>query len=96
MLTIYPIYEDQKLHIDLVLDQNGKKYIDPFNRLTLIVDFYTPKYYTGSKWYKNSDPYKILKKFWINKDDKYNGSWITVKQAIQNGMNYIKGKIKYL
>ena len=49
MLELYPIFENNKLWIDLILKKNWKTYIDKFNRYWLLINFNTDKYYLWNK-----------------------------------------------
>lgn len=96
MITLYPIYENDRLSFDFILDKNWKKYIDWFNRYWILINFNTKKYWIWQKEYRIDNPIKLLNRFWISENDRNWINWITVKQAIQNWINYINWKIKYL
>ena len=101
MITIYPIYQSKDIEnwgieINMILNNNWKKFIDKFNRISYLVYFYTKKYYVWEKIYKNSDPTWILRRFNIDENSNYNIGGITVKKAIQNWVDYMNWKIKYL
>ena len=96
MYEIYPIYETKDIQngwIEISIILNKKK--DWFNRYNFMIDYYTKKYYLWNKII-NSDPEYLLKRFNINPDSENNINWITVKKAIQNWIDYIDWKIKYL
>ena len=96
MITLYPIFQNDRLQFDFILDKNWKKYIDWFNRYWILINFNTKKYWIWQKEYRIENPIKLLKRFWIYENDKNNINGLTVKQAIQNWINYINWKIKYL
>lgn len=96
MIEIYPIYQNKDIQngwIEISIILNKKK--DWFNRYNFMIDYFTKKYYTWNKII-NSDPEYLLKRFNINPDSENNINWITVKKAIQNWIDYIDWKIKYL
>ena len=96
MMRLYPIYENNKLWIDLIVDKNWRKYIDWFGRYWLLINFNTEKYWIWQKEYKNSDPFMILKRFGISENDKNNINGLTVWEAMQKGIKYINWEIKHL
>ena len=96
MYEIYPIYETKDIQngwIEISIILNKKK--DWFNRYNFMIEYFTKKYYLWNKII-NSDPEYLLKRFNINPDSENNMNWITVKKAIQNWIDYIDWKIKYL
>ena len=96
MYEIYPIYETKDIQngwIEISIILNKKK--DWFNRYNFMIEYLTRKYYLWNKII-NSDPEYLLKRFNINPDSENNINWITVKKAIQNWIDYIDWKIKYL
>ena len=96
MYEIYPIYETKDIQngwIEISIILNKKK--DWFNRYNFMIEYLTRKYYLWNKII-NSDPEYLLKRFDINPDSENNINWITVKKAIQNWIDYIDWKIKYL
>lgn len=96
MYEIYPIYETKDIQngwIEISIILNKKK--DWFNRYNFMIEYLNRKYYLWNKII-NSDPEYLLKRFNINPDSENNINWITVKKAIQNWIDYIDWKIKYL
>lgn len=96
MYEIYPIYQNKDIQngwIEISIILNKKK--DWFNRYNFMIEYLTRKYYLWNKII-NSDPEYLLKRFNINPDSENNINWITVKKAIQNWIDYIDWKIKYL
>ena len=96
MIEIYPIYETKDIQngwIEISIILNKKK--DWFNRYNFMIEYLNRKYYLWNKII-NSDPEYLLKRFNINPDSENNINWITVKKAIQNWIDYIDWKIKYL
>ena len=96
MIEIYPIYQNKDIQngwIEISIILNKKK--DWFNRYNFMIEYLTRKYYLWNKII-NSDPEYLLKRFNINPDSENNINWITVKKAIQNWIDYIDWKIKYL
>ena len=96
MYEIYPIYETKDIQngwIEISIILNKKK--DWFNRYNFMIEYSNRKYYLWNKII-NSDPEYLLKRFNINPDSENNINWITVKKAIQNWIDYIDWKIKYL
>ena len=95
-MIVYPIYETKDIQngwIEISIILNKKK--DWFNRYNFMIEYFTKKYYLWNKII-NSDPEYLLKRFNINPDSENNMNWITVKKAIQNWIDYIDWKIKYL
>lgn len=96
MYEIYPIYQNKDIQngwIEISIILNKKK--DWFNRFNFMIEYLTRKYYLWNKII-NADPEYLLKRFNINPNSENNINWITVKKAIQNWIDYIDWKIKYL
>jgi len=94
-MIVYPIYETKDIQngwIEISIILNKK---DWFNRYNFMIEYFTKKYYTWNKIIK-SDPENLLNRYNINPDSENNINWITVKKAIQNWIDYIDWKIKYL
>ena len=101
-MKIYPICQK---FVNDYLNSGDKYYLwieiwlkkDWFNRNIFFIS-YTDKNCNSSNYLIRKDISidRILDIYWFNKNDKNNINWLTIKQSIQNVIDFRNWKIKYL